>query len=367
MDDCLIIGAGVVGLSLAYELAGEGLSVRILEAGTPGQEASWAGAGILPPALVCSPASIDQLTALSNQLHQQWAEQLRTETGVDNGYRACGGICVALNDAAEAQALHRSAELWRAAGVKVESLPPEAFADCEPGLRPKIPVQAAYFLPGERQLRNPRHLKALLAGCALRGVRIEHGAPAETFETAGKRLIGVRTPGGMYQAERFCFTAGAWTRALVERLGSPIAVKPVRGQIVLLAANPRTLRRIINLGKRYIVPRADGRVLIGSTEEDAGFDRCTTAAAVQQLLEMALTLVPGLADARLERCWAGLRPGTNDGLPYLGGLPAFENAFVAAGHFRSGLQLSTGTAVAMSRMIRGIDPQINMHPFRLDR
>lgn len=366
MDDCLIIGAGVVGLSLAYELAGQGLRVRVLEAGKAGNEASWAGAGILPPALTRSSAPIDQLTTLSNRVHAEWTQQLRSDTGIDNGYLACGGVYVATCES-EALELNETVETWRSLGVAVQTLSPEVIADCEPGLRPAAPLRAAYFLPEEKQLRNPRHLKALIAGCALRGVRLEQGAAAESFEVAGGRLTGVRTGIGLFHGQTICLTTGAWTPSLARQIRCELAIKPVRGQIALLQTDGQTVRRVINLGKRYIVPRPDGRVLIGSTEEDVGYDRRTTAGAIEQLLAMATALVPRLAGAQLERCWAGLRPATSDGLPYLGVVPGLENAFVAAGHFRSGLQLSAGTAVVMSRLIRGLDPELNLHAFRLDR
>jgi glycine oxidase len=123
----------------------------------------------------------------------------------------------------------------------------------------------------------------------------------------------------------------------------------------------------VNEGRRYLVPRDDGRLLVGSTEEDVGFDRGTTADAIAGLLEFAMSLVPNLARATLERFWAGLRPATEDGLPYLGSVPDVENAFVAAGHFRSGLQLSTSTARVMGQLVRGLAPEIDLEPFRLDR
>jgi len=135
----------------------------------------------------------------------------------------------------------------------------------------------------------------------------------------------------------------------------------------LLSTVRPILTRIINEGSRYLVPRADGRLLVGSTEEDVGFDRGTTAAGVAGLLDFALSLVGELDSAAIEQTWAGLRPATSDGLPYLGAVPGLENAYVAAGHFRSGLQLSTGTAVVMSQLIRGQQPQIDLSMFRADR
>ena len=137
--------------------------------------------------------------------------------------------------------------------------------------------------------------------------------------------------------------------------------------MMLLALARPIVSRIINEGSRYLVPRDDGRLLVGSTEEDAGFDKSTTAGGMAGLLEFALGLVPDLAAAQIERSWAGLRPSTSDGLPYLGRVPELENAFIAAGHFRAGLQLSTGTAVVLSQLIRGLEPAIDISSFRVDR
>jgi glycine oxidase len=137
--------------------------------------------------------------------------------------------------------------------------------------------------------------------------------------------------------------------------------------MLLLSTRERVVSRIINEGPRYLVPRDDGRVLVGSTEEDAGFDRSTTAGAQADLLAFALGLVPALAGARVERSWAGLRPATADGVPYLGRVPGVQNAFVAAGHFRGGLQLSTGTAVVMSQLAAGGEAEVDLSSFALDR
>ena len=151
------------------------------------------------------------------------------------------------------------------------------------------------------------------------------------------------------------------------RLAKPPAIVPVRGQIVLLAQQSPGIKRVINEGLRYLVPRDDGHVLVGSTEEDVGFDRTTTPDAIQALLDFAYSLVPALAEARVERSWAGLRPVSPDGRPYLGRIPGYDNAFLAAGHGRSGLQLSPGTALVMSRLILGQQLPIDLESFRVDR
>jgi glycine oxidase len=188
----------------------------------------------------------------------------------------------------------------------------------------------------------------------------------DDFLVRGGRIVAARAGGTDLRAEQFCIAGGAWSRSLLERLGCRPQIKPMRGQMALLSGQ-RLLKRVINDGHRYLVPRSDGRVLVGSTVEDVGFDKRTTAEAIGDLLRFALQLAPSLSDHHVERTWAGLRPGSADGLPYLGRLPELANAFVAAGHFRQGLHLSTGTAVVMSELIRGQTPQIDLTPFRADR
>ncbi|HEV7221261.1 MAG TPA: glycine oxidase ThiO [Pirellulales bacterium] len=370
MTDALIVGGGVIGLSLAYELAGEGWKVRVVDRGIPGREASWAGAGILPPAgAAAANDPYDRLLQLSNELHRAWSEGLREETGIDNGLRRCGGIYLA-RDAATAGELGRSVESWRRTGVALEELSAAELGRREPALAGGAAspgLRSAYLLPDEMQLRNPRHLKALLAGCALRGVEVSAGVAVEDFEIRGERIASVQTSGGPIGAEVACLTSGPWTRALLARLGVQAAMKPVRGQMALLNSDRPLLHSIVNEGPRYLVPRPDGRILVGSTEEQAGFEKRTTAEGIAGLLAFATGIAPGLKAAQFEQCWAGLRPGTLDGRPYLGPLPGLANAFVAAGHFRSGLQLSTGTALVMGRLMRGLDPEIDLSPFRVDR
>ena len=380
MDDCLIVGGGVVGLSLAYELAGRGLRVRVLERGQPGQEASWAGAGILPPGhLRTATDPYEALSGLSFELHRQWAEQLRAETGVDTGYRRCGAIYVARSPE-EAALLDAAKGHWRTREVACEEVPPDRLTELEPALVGSArggaraastasgsTIRAALFVPDECQLRNPWHLRALVLGCQRRGVAIETGVGVDDIELAGGRAKRALTPLGPRPAEAFCLCGGAWTHSLLARLGVEVAIRPVRGQIALLCTSPPALSHIVNEGRRYLVPRADGRVLVGSTEEDVGFDKRTTSAGIAGLLEFAIGLAPALAHAELERGWAGLRPGTVDGLPYLGRVPNVDNAFVAAGHARAGLGLSPGTAVVMSQLIRGEQLAVPLDLFRIPR
>jgi glycine oxidase len=355
MADVIVIGGGVIGLSVAYELAGQGIAVHLLDQGALGQEASWAGAGILPPG---NPAfSISPEQRLRSLSHARWpslTEELQTRTGIDNGFRRCGGIELRLDGPADQ--LQAEITDWRDQGVEVAEGSIEDIRRREPDITRQ--AVAGYRLPALSQVRNPRHLKALMAACAAKGVRFSSGTPVLGFDRHAEKIVGVKTPSGTFRAGAFCLCAGAWSAGLADAVNLRIPVRPIRGQIVQLSAQPLPFTHVLQSGSRYVVPRPDGRVLVGSTEEDAGFEKRKTAAAVAELIGFASDLVPSLADATVERCWSGLRPGSPDGLPYLGRVPGTENLYVAAGHFRSGLQMSPGTAVLMRELMLGQDPSI---------
>lgn len=370
MPDILIVGGGVIGLSLAYELAGSGARALVVDRGQLGREASWAGAGILPPAAAAPQRDpYAELLRISTELYPRWSAQLREETGVDNGYRRCGGVYLATDEAEDAELRLCSAQ-WQKDGIAAEPLDAAGLAQREPALadgQACKTLKAGWSLRDEAQVRNPRHLKALMLACARRGVELNPGLAVEGFRMAGRRATHAITSQGDLPLGQVCITGGPWSKGLLRQFGLEVPLRPVRGQMVLLASPRPLLRSVVNVGPRYLVPRADGRILVGSTEEDAGFDKRTTAEAVGGLIGFAVDLAPVLGGLTIEQCWAGLRPASHDGVPYLGRLPAFDNAFLATGHFRQGLQLSPGTAVVMSRLMQGSDPPVDLAPFRVDR
>lgn len=358
--DVLILGGGVIGLSTAWFLTEAGARVAVVDQSDLGQQASWAGAGIISPA---NPAHADtamkQLHAHSAAMYPELSRRLREQTGIDNGYFVCGGLELFLNDD------DRSSEEWRGEGVPFEELTGEELRRRQPDLAPS--VERAFYLPGMAQVRNPWHVKALMAACTAGGARLRPHCPARRLVMKDSRIEAVETDQGRLTAERYLLAVGAWTDPLLEPLGWRPGIHPVRGQIALLNTGTAGVRPLLLHGKRYLVPRGDGRILIGSTEETAGFDARPTAGAIGRLLEVAVSFVPALAQAAVERCWAGLRPGSPDGKPYLGVVPGTDNLFVAAGHFRSGIQLSPATALVMKQVILGEKPTIPLDDFRLDR
>jgi glycine oxidase len=370
--DVLIVGGGVIGLSIAYFLSKEGVSVTVLDQGQPGQEASWAGAGMLPPGnpdgstdSSLEPAA--RLRALSHRLWSGFSRQLKELTGIDNGYAECGGLELAF--AGETERLHQEAHALRSEGVAVESLNLAQLQQLEPAVSSDI--EAAFRLRQLAQIRNPRHVKALISACLSQGVHIVAGAAVRGFDTeqsayGGSRILAAKTIDRDFPAGKFVIAGGAWTQSILAGLGiRNVPVRPVRGQIALLAALPLPFTHVLNHGSRYLVPRSDGRILIGATEEHVGFEKGNTVSGIGGLLEFAQCVVPGLASAKLERTWSGLRPGSPSGNPFLGQLPHSENGYLAAGHFRAGLQLSPGTGQLMAQLITNQQLGTNLDAFRL--
>jgi glycine oxidase len=364
VKDVIIIGGGVIGLSIACELAGEGVSVAVLEQGQLGQESSWAGAGILPPGnpnLARSPEA--RLRATSHVMWPELSALLREETGIDNGFRRSGGLEVRLGGAVGA--LDDETAAWRDEGVAVQPCAAGEVWKLEREL--SHAVTSAYRLPEMCQVRNPRHLKSLVALALKRGVSLSAGVQVCGFDRQGEKILSVETALGKVSAAQFVIAGGAWSGRLLQEVGCPARVRPLRGQIVLLSMQPSPIQHVVSVGPRYLVPRGDGRVLVGATEEVAGFDKNTTARGVGGLLDFALGLVPGLARAAIEKTWAGLRPQSVDGLPYLGRLSQTDNLLVATGHLRAGLQLSPVTGRLISQLLLGREPVLPLAPYSAER
>ncbi|WP_315851084.1 glycine oxidase ThiO [Blastopirellula marina] len=374
--DFLIIGGGVIGLSISYELARHGHQVALIDKGEIGREASWAGAGLLPPANQQHAwEPIEQLRGLSHRLFPEWSKQLEAETGIDNEFEITGGLYLA-RDPGEAVSLRMACLQYEEEGVEVLSLDAGQVAEQFPHVQVGEAVLEACFLPGEAVVRNPRHLQSLEKGCRQRGVQLFPQIEITTWNFEKDQLVSVDTSQGRFAPKAICLAAGAWSQRLADqlldqghfagRIQRP-EIEPIRGQLVLLDAGKRFFSAPINEGIRYIVPRRDGHVLVGATVEEAGFDKSTTPEAVEDLASFARQLVPQLAAAKQVRAWAGLRPASVDRIPYIGKLPHLGNVYLAAGHYRSGLHLSPATAVVMAQLMSGQTPEVDLGPFRVNR
>jgi glycine oxidase len=346
--DVLVIGGGIIGLTSAYFLAKAGLAVEVRDRADLGREASWAGAGIIPPGLFpqLTTNPLDHLRAASVVRFSNVSAELREESEIDNEFHYCGGIEFL-------EEVDRDlTDLWRQERIPFEPLTVKLRQVVGDVSHPEGTI--AYWLPMMAQVRNPRHLAALVEACRRRGVRLRPHTRTDDWRRipAGRRLIA----------------AGAWADELLAPLGCRLGVRPVRGQIVLFNPGRVILRHVLIVGKRYLVPRRDGRILAGATEEpEAGFEKANTPEGVQGLIDFARELVPELRNAAIETTWAGLRPGSPDGMPFIGSVPGCDNIFAAVGHFRAGIQLSIGTAEMVRDLILGQPPSIPADAFRLDR
>ena len=368
-DDLILCGGGVIGLAMAWQAARLGWRVRILERKRLGSGASWAGAGILPPgALQNAHDPMEQLRALSDEMFPDWCDALCSETGIDVGFRRCGGVYLARSNG-EFSTLLANQAWWGDHGIAFQRWTAKEIAEHIPVLKPatnSAPLIAAWYLSGECQIRNPRYIKALAVACQKLGVAIHEEESMLQFEPNGGGIV-VRTAKNHYASERMCITAGAWTPLAISDKKIQTGILPIRGQMVLFRSKARLFIPVINEGHRYLVPRDDGYLLAGSCEEEAGFDESTTPEMIEQLTCWARQLVPALEFASVERSWSGLRPGSMDGLPYLGKLPEYENVYIAAGHYRHGIHLSPITALTMISLMTGAIPPLDLSPFRMAR
>ncbi len=358
--DVLIVGAGVIGLSLAWELSRRGIRAAILERGAVGREASWAGAGMIPARLSAHPGSdtaapLQSLLALSRELYPRWSDELRERTGIDNEYRRCGAWYLAAGDL-ETAALRAQHGVWNDAGTVCAW---HTRSDLPPLLSPAWDV--GFFAPDEAQIRSPRQLRALHAAVLSHGVAMETETEPRSFVHQGAHSIEITTDTGRWSAAHVCLCGGAWSADLGRLLAVEIPVRPVRGQMLLLDS-PVSIPAIFNHRSRYIVPRRDGLTLVGSTEEETSFVKANTAEGLAELRTFADRAIPALAVAATLQAWSGLRPASQR--PLLGRLPGWNNAWVAAGHFRHGLALAPGTAAVLAALICGEKPPLDMDWFR---
>jgi len=368
--DLMLCGGGVVGLSIAYQCATNGWKVLVVDSGQIGKEASWAGAGILPAgATTIALDPTEQLRALSHRLHPAWAQQLLEQTGIDNEFRRCGGLYLGMSPA-ERATLAANQMWWDEHGIGFETWSANELVMQIPFMRTQVEGNErlrAWFVPEDCRLRNPWHIRALVAACEKLGVTKLENACVDKFETKGERIVSAHSGTREFHADKFCITSGAWASQLLKPIGIETGILPVRGQMVLYKLDKPLFSMVINEGHRYLVPRDDGYVLAGSCEEEVGFDHSTTAEMIEPLKEWAMQICPILSQAAVERVWSGLRPGSFDTLPYLGTLHPFENGFVAAGHFRHGLHWSTATGLLMYQWMSRQKTEIDLTPFRVQR
>lgn len=356
--DILVIGGGVIGLMTARELAAAGAEVALVEMGGTGQQASWAGGGILSPLYPWRFAgAVTALATWSQRTYPALCTELFETTGIDPEYSTSGLMIL---DAEE----HADALAWAAAEQQaVTTLNRSRITEKEPGLH--TDVREALWFEKIGQVRNPRLTKALRAAIEPKVTIREQEEVLELRVQDGK-VRGVRTVSGNIDARRVVVCTGAWTAELLAKIGRKPDIHPVRGQMILFYAKPGQIRHLTLFRERYVIPRRDGRVLIGSTLEDAGFEKRTTAEAKEELYRIATDMFPLLKRSPIEDHWAGLRPGSPSGIPYIGPYPGADGLYVNAGHFRNGLVTGPASARLLADLLLDREPVLPPSAYALD-
>ncbi|TCS72709.1 glycine oxidase [Sulfuritortus calidifontis] len=348
----LILGAGVIGLTSAYVLAQAGHRVTVLDRGPTGGESTWAGAGILSPLLPWDygPA-VNDLALRGSRLWPDWAGQLHRQSGIDPEYLPSGMLASGLTDAAATQQ-------WCGLHGWAATRPPAHIANLLGR------DEQALWLPEVGQMRNPRLAQALAGGLQNMSVTILANQPLVELLTNKDRVSGVRTAQGIIEADFYILAAGAWSQSLLGARAAGLQITPVRGQILLFQAEPGLLPCIVYKQGHYLVPRADGHILAGSTLEQVGFDKRTTETAGQELLAFARGILPVLDESRIVRHWAGLRPGSPENIPTIARHPELANLYANTGHFRYGVTMAPASAEILAAMISGSPCPIDPSPYR---
>ena len=353
----VVVGGGVIGLLTAFNLATQGLAVVLLERSGLGQESSWAGGGIVSPLYPWrySPA-VTALAHWSQDFYPQLAERLFADTGVDPEVHTTGLYWLDLEDEADALA-------WAAReGRPLSKVDVSVAHDAVPVLGGGY--SQAIYMANVANVRNPRLIKSLKAALlALPGVTIHEQCEVDGFVLDGDNVVGVNTPAGPVLGDQVVLAAGAWSGQLLDKLGLSLPVEPVKGQMILYKCASDFLSSMVLANGRYAIPRRDGHILIGSTLEHEGFDKTPTGSALESLKASAVELIPALADAEVVGHWAGLRPGSPEGIPYIGPVPGFNGLWLNCGHYRNGLVLAPASCQLFADLLLGHTPIIDPAPY----
>jgi len=349
--DVVVIGAGIIGMLSARELHKAGYSVIILEQGAAARESSWAGGGILSPIYPWRyPEPINRLAAWSQQAYPGFCELLHEQTGIDPQWIRSGFLMLDAGEIAQAR------DWCQDRNIPLASWSGDSLRASEPELSPAF--NQAVCMTDVAQVRNPRLVKALRQSLQDSGITIHEHCAVNRLKIQQGRVVGVETAQGLFSADKVLVATGAWSGDLLQRNGITLPVKPIRGQMLLFKSRPGLIKHILLCEGRYLIPRADGRILMGSTVEDVGFSHAVTDEAGQLLRDKAIGMVPALEAVEIEKHWAGLRPGSPTGVPYIGPVQGIRGLYLNTGHFRYGVVMGLASAQLIAELISGIEPTL---------
>lgn len=362
--DVVIIGGGIIGLSIALRLRREKLSVIVLESVEPGKEASYAAAGLIAPKFEPATEPFARMAIASRDIYPEFCVELRELTGVDPEYRSEGTLMPLLSEEEERWA----ADLTGSAddSVPLTKLTRGEVLSLEPSIAPE--VHSGLLVPGDHQVNNRMLLQALLKAVESLGARIQRYTPVRALRVRSNGELLVESDSTHYTGGTVVLSAGCWSHLIeMEDPSLRPPTRPVKGQMVALQMEPaRLLTHNVHSPRCYLVPRLGGRVEVGSTVEEVGFNKRVTSGAVEKLLHAALSVLPALQDCSLIETWAGLRPGSPDQHPIVG-LTSVEGLLMATGNYRSGLLMAPITAKLVTELIMtGRTPAL-LEPFSPSR
>jgi glycine oxidase len=361
--DVIIVGGGVIGCSIAWRLAQAGLKVTVFERGRVGCEASRAAAGMLTPqGGATGPGTFFDLCLRSRAMYRSFGDELMEASGIDVEYKDEGTLFIVLRGEDEEEKT-KWAEWQMEAGLPIEDVSNDLHR-----IEPEVTKSAtrAIFLPEEHQVENRRLMDALEVAMTLAGVELKQGADVESLTIDRGNVTGVESNGERFACGLVIIAAGAWSSPLLKPLGLNIKVIPALGQMIAVQSAQPPISRVVHASDVYIVPRRDGRILIGATVEYSGFQKVIKVGATKHLLNSAVELVPSLESAEIVETWSGLRPDTADHLPVMGP-SGVENLWLATGHFRNGILLAPLTAELIRDSIINRRLSNELRPFGVER
>ncbi len=359
--DFIVIGAGIIGLSVAVRLLEEGASVTLLERHRAGHEASWAGGGILSP--LCPwdyPDTVTRLAMYSMSLYPEWTTTLRTHTEINPEYHVSGLLILPPYD------LEAAIDWCTTHTVRWKQLFPSLTCFPSGHLRNHADRQLnqALLLPEIAQVRNPRLLHALYKRVQQLGGNIVEHCEVQKLDTTNQQVSVLQSSRGKFSAARYILAAGAWSKQILGEHALSLEINPIRGQMLLYKFPVSPIQSIVLQKDLYLVPRLDGHVLIGSTTEDVGFDKRITHSAREKLLKWAKNLLPELNTMPLLKHWSGLRPATHNNVPIIGLHPFLKNLYINSGHFRYGVTMApASTEILLNEILHRTQP-FDTSPYR---
>ncbi|MFT9848152.1 glycine oxidase ThiO [Aneurinibacillus sp. REN35] len=349
--DVIIVGGGVIGVSIAYQLSKRGKKVAVLERDTIGAHASSAAGGMLGAQVeFTEPGPLVDLSLRSRAMFKELAEELRAASDIDIGLNESGMLRIAWTTE-EAAALKQRGCWQQTHGLRADWLDQPDVIKMEPKVSREI--AGALYLPDDTQVSAPDLTRAFAVAAARHGAELVEHCEVLHIEQEGEHVTGIVTSRGKWTAKQYVLAAGAWSGRIAHMLGLTLAVFPIKGEAFSVLSMRQPVQKTMYADGCYIVPKDGNRLLIGASSADCGFDSRLTIDGLQALMAKAIRLLPELKNCPLEKAWASLRPQTEDGMPYCGPIASYANVLAATGHYRNGILLSPLTGKIIADMVTG--------------